>query len=357
MIKILHSADWHLGAPMQGHTPERTAYLQQELRKIPAKVANICRREQCDMLLLSGDLFDGGYTQDSFSAFVQAMEEVKVPVFIAPGNHDFVGANSPWTQESFPSNVHIFTQNAITSVAVPQLDCRVYGAGFAAMDCPALLENFRANCEEKYAIGVFHGDPTQTSSPYCPITGQQVRDSALDYLALGHIHKQGAFREGSTLCAWSGCPMGRGYDESGEKGVLLVTLDETASTRFIPLDTPRFYDTELSAGEDALEVLSAFLPPVGSLDFYRITFTGASKPLDLSRLEAAFSRFPNLTLRDRTTPPPDIWGAVGKDSFEGMYFKLLQDALVGQDEKTQSRITLAAEISRLILDGQEVVLP
>ena len=33
-MKILHSADWHLDAPIAGHTPEQTAFLHQELRKL-----------------------------------------------------------------------------------------------------------------------------------------------------------------------------------------------------------------------------------------------------------------------------------------------------------------------------------
>ena len=99
------------------------------------------------------------------------------------------------------------------------------------------------------------------------------------------------------------------------------------------------------------------LPPVGNRDFYRITLTGSSEPPDLAKLEAEYARFPNLVLRDKTTPPVDVWSTAGQDSFEGVYFKLLQDALETADPDTQKRIRLAAQISRQILDGQEVVLP
>ena len=36
------------------------------------------------------------------------------------------------------------------NVALPQLDCKVYGAGYEAMECPALLKGFKAEGEEKY---------------------------------------------------------------------------------------------------------------------------------------------------------------------------------------------------------------
>lgn len=350
MIKILHSADWHLDSPLQ-----MDASLREELSKIPEKVVSLCKEQNCHILLLSGDLFDGEASSDSVQQLKRLFAQLEVPVFITPGNHDYVGAGSPWLTEAWPENVHIFTKNAIESVALPALDCRVYGAGFTSMDCDALLEGFTAQQEEKYAIGIFHGDPTQVTSPYCPITTAQVQNSNLDYLALGHIHKGGSFQVGKTLCAWPGCPMGRGYDEEGEKGVLIATLDDTVSTRFIALDTPRFYDIATDVGADAKATLDTILPPVGNRDFYRITFTGTSEPLDLDALKRA--DFPNLKLRDKTVMPVDIWSNAGEDSFEGMYFGKLQKALETADEDAARQIRLAAQISRKILEGQEVVLP
>ena len=348
MIKILHSADWHLDSALQlgGES------LRKSLLEIPGKVASLCKKQGCDLVLLSGDLFDGPYTQDSLQVLKNALEEMAVPVFIAPGNHDFASAASPWLREVFPANVHIFTRQAIEYKDIPNLSCRIYGAGFTAMDCPGLLEGFRAESEMKYHIGIFHADPTQVSSPYCPVTTEQVKNSGLDYLALGHIHKADRFVAGKTLCAWPGCPMGRGYDEQGQKGVLAVTLEDTAQAEFIPLDTPRFYDLE-----STVEKLSSVLPPVGSLDYYRVTLVGTNPQPDLDALQANYARFPNLVFRDRTVPPVDLWGNAGEDSFEGIYFGLLREALEKGDTETQDRIRLAAEISRKLLDGQEVVLP
>jgi len=305
------------------------------------------------MMLLSGDLFDGACGADTVRIVRTALENAGVPVFISPGNHDFVGPDSPWLTESWPENVHIFTHPAMESVDVPHLNCCVYGAGFISMDCGSLLSDFSPTHTEKYAVGVLHGDPTQVNSPYCPVTAEQVAQSDLNYLALGHIHKGGSFRAGNTLCAWPGCPMGRGYDETGDKGVLIVTVDETVTTRFISLNTPRFYDLEV----DVDTSLDDILPPVGNEYHYRITLIGSSAPLDLAAIAANYSRFPNLTLRDKTSAPIDLWGSAGEDTLEGKYFKLLHDSLEAADDNAKHHIRLAAEISRKLLDGQEVVLP
>lgn len=355
-MKILHSADWHLDSPLVGRTEKQARFLRSELLKIPEKVASLCKSENCDLLLLSGDLFDGAYTKESLNTVRTALEEAKIPVFIAPGNHDFCAPGSPYLSESWPENVHIFTHSVMQSVCLPELDCKVYGAGYEAMDCPGLLKDFQAEGNEKWHIGIFHADPLQTNSPYAPLNAQQVKASGLDYLALGHIHKGGSFRAGEVLCAWPGCPMGRGFDENGRKGVLIIELDETASARFLPLNTPGFYDEKVDVRENAAEALAALLPPMHTRDFYRITLTGYSAPLDMDALAAQFSHIPNLELRDRTAPEMDLWGSMGEDTLEGVYFKLLHDGLDTDSEKLQHRLKLAARISRQILDGQEVTL-
>lgn len=344
-VKILHSADWHLDTPFGGFSPEQREYLRQKMASIPQKIAETVRREDCDLVLLAGDLFDGIPSRDTVENVKAALAECGVPVFISPGNHDPLGPGSPWLEEAWPENVHIFT-GGLESLAIPELNCRVWGAGYRSMDCPALLEGFRAEGTETYQIGILHGDPTTANSPNCPVTAAQVRQSDLTYLALGHIHKAGSFQAGETLCGWPGCPMGRGWDELGDKGVYLVTLAEEANIRPISLDLPRFFRLE---GEwDALE---AMVPGAENADFYQITLTGSTET-DVSALLEKLDKFPNLTLKDKREAPLDPWADCGEDSLRGEYFRKLREKC-RQDPNAQ----LAAEISRKLLEGREVRLP
>ena len=349
-MKILHAADLHLDTAFTGHTQADVQYLKKALLAVPDAIAALCRQHNCDLLLLSGDLFDGPATRDSIDALKHALRQAAVPTFLSPGNHDFCAPNSPYLTEIWPENVHIFTQPSIESISLTALDCQIYGAGFTGMDCPSLLEGFRAEGPQRWQIGVFHGDPLQRNAPYNPISQAQVAASGLDYLALGHIHKAGQFTAGSTLCAWPGCPMGRGNDETGEKGVYLVTLEASVSIEFLPLNTPRFHDWEAEVQTTPEEALLALLPPAGSEDFYRITLTGECPPFT----PPTWPQYPRLEIRDRTTPPVDLWSCAGEDSLEGVYFQLLQQALASGEEET---VLLAAKISRRILDGREVKLP
>ena len=342
-MKLLHSADWHLDAPLVGFSAEETARLKAALQEVPGKVVQAAERHGCNLIVLSGDLFDGPYSQSSLLVMQRALAATALPVFIAPGNHDPMGPKSPWVQPGWSENVHIFT-GGLESRSLPELNCRVYGAAFQSSDSEPLLEGFRADCSEQYAIGVFHGDPLTPQSGKNTVSRRQVADSALDYLALGHIHKGDSFREGGTLCAWPGCPMGRGFDETGEKGVLLVTLNGDAHAQFLPLDTPRFYWLKL-----APQALADALPAAPTRDHYRVELIGESEPVDIAALQANYPHLPNLTLRDQTLPPIDLWANAGSDSLEGVFFDLLRSS-----EEDPEVVLAAARISRQLLLGREV---
>ncbi len=356
-MKILHSADWHLDSAFVGRTEEQAKLLRAELLQIPDRVCTLCKAENCDVLLLAGDLFDGPYSKESYRAVYAALQELAIPVFISPGNHDYLSGSSVYTAEPWPENVHIFIRPVMESVVLDRCDCRIWGAGYEAMDCPGLLKGFRAEGTERWQIGLLHTDPLQSGSPYAPLTAQQIKESGLCYLAAGHIHKAGSFRAGDALCAWPGCPMGRGYDEPGMKGALLVTLEDDVTAQFLPLNTPRFYDETVDVGENAADAVAALLPPVQTGDLYRVTLTGYSAPIDTAAIARALPHVPNLELRDRTLPEMDLWSVIEEDTLEGVYFRILHDGLNTESEALQQHIKLAAKISRQILDGQEVILP
>lgn len=357
MIKLLHAADLHLGARFRGLPPEKAAQRRRLQLTLPGRLAELCREEGCQLALLAGDLFDQPQaTAEAVQALAAALEEMAVPVFIAPGNHDYCCTDSPYLTGAWPGNVHIFSRPEFQSVALPELDCRVWGAGYTGMDCPALLEGFRASGPETTQLMVLHGDPLSAASFTCPITRQQVSASGLQYLALGHVHRWGTLEGSGTLAAWPGCPMATGFDETGPKGVLLV---EDGRPAFCPLGLGEYLDLQVEAGDNPLAAILAALPPDTRQDVARITLTGPAEPVDLQAIQAQLAdRFFHLALRDKTNLPPDIWKTAGEDSLEGVYFRRLQKAAeaAATEEAAQSYI-LAARISRRILEGQEVNLP
>lgn len=352
-LKILHSADWHLDSPFASLPEDAAQALRQAQSRLPGLAAELARRERCDLALLAGDIFDRTPSRATLESLKQALEAMRMPVFIAPGNHDNLSV-VPWREERWPENVHLFTGD-LSYYDLEELDCRVYGAGYQSMDCPALLEGFQARGDARWCVAVLHGDPLSASSPCCPVTAAQVRESGLDYLALGHIHRPGSFRAGNTLCAWPGCPMGRGWNETGPKSVYLVTLEEGAALTQASLPLPGFYDLTARIGENAEAALEAILPPAESQDFYRVTLTG-SGTVEIPALRKRFSYLAHLELVDDTLHT-DPWALAGDDSLRGVFFRMLREQLEGADETQAEMIRQAADLSLELLEGREVTLP
>ena len=357
MIKILHTADWHMDAPLREFNDIQRRELREASLRLPGQIADLCIREGCDLCLISGDIFDGVWSPEGYEAVYRALERMEVPVFIAPGNHDPYRERSVWTMEQWPENVYLFRSPEISSFRVAELDCRIFGAAFTSNQSESVLDGFFAECDERYAILTLHGDPTNPSSPYNPVTAAQIREAGIDYAALGHIHARGQFDAGAGLCVWPGCPMGHGFDETGTKGVVIAELGEIVSARFVPLQTPRFFEYRVEALSEPMAALEAVLPPGGSRDHFRIFLTGETEPDTAQRLTDRLGDYPNLTLIDETTPLCDVWEDAGEDSLCGLFFGILRDAAADADPETAKKLELAARISRRILLRREVELP
>lgn len=358
MIKLIHAADFHLDSAFRAMPPEKAGLLRQKQRELLDKLVELVNSEHADLVLLSGDLFDSGEVYpDTLYCLKRALSECCARVFIAPGNHDPYTISSPWETETWPDNVHIFKKNTIESVYLEDLGCQVYGAGFTSAQAPSLLEGFRVEDGELLNLMVLHGDATQPNSYYNPVRKQQIEDSGLDYLALGHIHKgTDPLHLGKTTCAWPGCPMGRGFDELGEKGVLVVTAEKSQITcDFRPLADYRYEIVSVEAGDDPLAAIENALPEDTARDCYRIILTGEADTPDCKALHDALSeRFFSLTVLDRTTPKLDPWASCEEDSLKGLTLQLLKQDFDAAEEKDRDLILQAARLTVSILDGREV---
>lgn len=361
MIKFLHAADLHLDSPFAGLSPGQAGARRQEQRRLLTLLSEQCRKNGCSLMLLSGDLFDVRRVyRDTLDCLRDALADCGAEVFIAPGNHDYLGPTSPYLTEQWPENVHIFTAAAPETQIFDALGCTVSGAAFLAPTVPGLLTQFRVPEEYKNYVNfmVLHGDPLSPVSEYNPVTAAQIAATGLDYLALGHIHRGGSLMHtGSSFYAWPGCPMGRGFDETGRKGILLGEAEKgRVSCRFQPLGLRRYECLRVEAGSDPLESILAALPAETEPHIYRITLTGESEGIDLASLGRALeSRFYALQLRDETVPPLELWTRCGESTLEGLSLHTLRAALdrCDSDEK-RSTIELAARRIAEVCEGREM---
>ena len=361
MVKFLHAADLHLDSPFAALDPARASLRRQEQRQLITEICRLCREQNCSLLLLPGDLFDGRRVYlDTLDVLRDELSECGAEVFIAPGNHDPVGRTSPYLNQAWPENVHIFTNARIESFVLREPACVVHGAAFTAAEMPPMLRDFRVPEEYKDYVNfmVLHGDAAQADSPYNPIAKDEIAQSGLTYLALGHTHLRGGPQTaGGTVYAWPGCPMGRGFDETGEKGVYIGTVEENAvDLRFVPLSGRRYEILRVEAGDDPRAKILEAIPEDCSNDICRIVLTGESERVDLQALHAALDgRFHTLQLRDETVPPLELWTRCGENTLEGMSLHTLRQALERCETPRQRRvIELAARRVVAVCEGREV---
>ena len=361
MVKILHTGDLHLDSAFSGLTGERAMQRRQGQRDLLRRIVELGNQEGVQILLLAGDLFDG---KNAYSETAQAIADTlsrsTARVFISPGNHDPYGPSSPYQAVRMPENVHIFTSGRIECVEIPALCVKVYGAGFTGAVCEqSLLDGFQAPEDDAIRIGVLHGHVTEGLSVYNPVREQQIAESNLHYLALGHVHTMTEPRRlGITTYAYCGCPEGRGFDETGEKGVLMGTVSrDTAELDFVPVAGYRYQVEEilLNTERPVLEQVQTRVPERDAQLSLRIILNGSHDPIDMEELERPLAeRYYQLSLQDRTVPVRPVWDGEEEDSLKGAFLRRLHERYRDTgDPELQRKLKLAARYGAAALENRE----
>ena len=357
MLKIIHGADFHLDSPFAGLSPERAAQRRGEQRELLDRLAGLAREKQADLVLLAGDLLDSERVfRETAQALRAALAAIPCPVFIAPGNHDFYSPRSVWTSLDWPENVHIFTSDALEAVEVP--GCTLWGRAFSDAHqtaCP--LEGLAVPGDGRLHIACVHGC-VGTGNDYGPITPGEIAASGLDYLALGHVHQgSGLQREGGTWWAYPGCPEGRGFDETGEKGVLYVEAEPGRVTaQFVPLAKVCYeiITADITGPDGALFNILEALPGKTSDLICRLILTGEGDAPNLANLQQTLApEFYGLTLIDRTRLPQDLWTRREEDALTGLFLRTMWDKCQGEPDNPLWQ--LAARYGLAALEGGEEV--
>ena len=361
-VRIVHAADLHLDSAFGALTGEQARLRRREGRELLTRIGDYANRLNAELVLLAGDLFDSEITyRETIEQLRDVLASVRAQVFIAPGNHDFYSAKSPYATLRWPENVHIFRSTQIERVELPELSCAVYGAAFTApSQSRGLLAGFAAPDDGLTHIMVLHGDLGGTEPRYNLITREQIERSNLDYLALGHKHLHDGFhRAGRTVYAYAGCPEGRGFDEPGEKGILCGEVGgEKSNLKFLPTAKRRYQLMSVDITGDAESALRGALPEDCANDLLRVTLTGETdeRGLPLARLYERFSGTCfHLELCDATRIAEDVWARAQEDSLRGLFLRELQQKLrAATSDAERAKIEAAARLGLAALDRRDI---
>lgn len=362
MLHFLHAGDFHLDSPFHSLSPKQAAKAREEQRELLNRFHLLARKKKPDFIFLTGDLFDGTRIYpETLSALREILEDISSDIFISPGNHDPYTNTSPYAKLAWPSHVHIFKTDQVEVVELTHLGCTVSGSAFTSTyrTTPPLegLQGFTDGLQ----FGCFHGDVTQGMSRYGPISPAQIASSELHYLALGHVHsKSGLCRYGDTYYAYPGCPQGRGFDETGEKGVLWGSTDgRNITLDFIPLCTHQYRILSVDiTGETPENALRQALPHNPTSDIVRLILSGEREedtllPLTLLH-KMATPYFYSVSILDQTELGQDVWTKQKEDTLLGFFLREMSQRMEAASPEARHRLDLATRFGLAALEGREV---
>ena len=278
-MKLIHTSDIHLYSPLSSKLPPAAAKKRRaELLSGFSRLCEEAARIGAEGVIIAGDLFDSDRVGKREAETVLGFIERAKPItfLYLPGNHEAdalisSGAKIPDNLKIFGKSWTSFTLGGINVVGRTENSEKMF-------DELALKEH-------EINVAVLHGELRDRSRD----GAIGVKDAAgkfIDYLALGHYHTYSSTKiDERGVAVYSGTPEGRGFDEIGELGYSLVTVEEGVSHRFVPFAKRTLieYEVDISGAQSALDVLRRVengATRIDSQSIVRARFVGA-RPLEL----------------------------------------------------------------------------
>ncbi len=347
-MKLLHTADLHLDSECTAHfTKEQAKQRRNELLHTFTRLVDYAADVHAAAILISGDLFDKKtVSKTAANTVYQAVKQHPgILFFYLRGNHDAKGFLELF--DELPGNLKLFTEEwrsypigdgsvVVTGVEVSKYHPEIY-------DALALQP-------EKINLVMMHGQevPGGGKNDAEVIRLKELRNRNIDYLALGHVHGyKKAELDARGVYVYPGCPEGRGFDECGEKGFVLIDIDETdrsVDSYFVPFAAKQLYsvETDISDTGDTAEIIAAVketlaLGRVPDGAFVKVTLTGsfdAEDEKNVGFIEESFrDRYGVFRVKDESSLHVDYRRYEGDVSLKGEFIRLVESSDLSAERK------------------------
>ena len=304
-MKLIHCADLHLDSPMESNlSAEQARERKNEILGTFARLVRLANESGVSAILISGDLFDSRHITKRTERYVLELirKYPDVCFFYLAGNHDRGSALSELDEEQRPENLFLFDEG-----------WRSYDFGdvvITGSECPN--PDTLELAPETLNIVMLHGqEASERGDRRDAIRFSKLKNKGIDYLALGHLHAyRTAALDDRCTATYSGCLEGRGFDECGQKGFVLLEIEAgRIEHRFIPIARRELHTvtcdlTGFEGRMDLVERVNAAVEGIPSLDLVKVILVGecpAEQSKDLDYLSAHLSeRFYFAKIYDET---------------------------------------------------------
>ena len=278
-MRIIHTSDIHLDSPLTSRLPQtQVRERRRELLSGFGRLVEEANALGVEAIIIAGDLFDKSrVSRRALDTAIEIIEDAKnITFFYLQGNHE--------------------GDALITSARVMPANLKIFGDDWTCFDmgnvsivgrnqvCEGMFDSLSLSPDTKNIV-VLHGELRDRSA--CPdqIGLKEAAGKNIDYMALGHYHSYSAEAvDDRGVAIYSGTPEGRGFDEVGEKGYVLLSTDsERILHSFRPFAKRRLHIIPLELdgavrtaeiGERAERVLRS----VPSCDIVRLELCGRYFP-------------------------------------------------------------------------------
>ena len=305
-MKILHTADIHLGSKIESKFPSDISSIRKkELLSSFKRMVDYAKENDISVILLSGDVFDKDKPslKEKEYFYKTIKSNPQITFFYLNGNHDKEGSYI----ESDIENLKTFNKEKFTYYQIE--DICIGGIEISSSNYKSFYSSLALN-KNLFNIVMLHGDATD-SFGMDKVKIDNLKNKNIDYLALGHIHKYQAGRiDDRGVYAFPGCLEPRGFDECGEKGFIVLDIeDKLLSYEFIPYSIRSIIErnVDVTKAKDFYDIEKLVKQSVSKIDkknILRVNLIGeleAGIDFDEADIEISLSSYFFVNVKNKTS--------------------------------------------------------
>ena len=257
MVRIFHTADVHVGLKFtRGYPESLQKSLVDERVAVVARMADLANQEQCQLLVVAGDLFDHlRVSKKVIRQTAEALRRFNGVVAVLPGNHDYKSEADDPIWPDFKD--HLGEGHLILDRCVPY-DLDPFGLPVVLLPGVCTAKHSKENAvgwiqeatadlpESKLKIGVAHGSLAGLSpdfnGDFYPMQQSELAQMDVDMWLLGHTHIRFPDRsEGrDDRVFYPSTPEPDGFDCGHAGHALVIDIHEDRTCEYRSVRTGRF---------------------------------------------------------------------------------------------------------------------
>lgn len=206
-------------------------------------------------------------------------------MLIIAGNHDYIGEEFPFDDIYMPENIIYHISNKVRRYDFDKHNLSIFMHSWEkSLEFPADLKNL--DTKNAHNILMLHSG-TIIDKEKMPIKDEDISE-AVDYVALGHIHKPMAMER----LYYPGSLQPLNIKETGSHGGYLIEIENDVNIKFVEFSTIEYFDEQLDVTDMTIDDVTHELSDIkhNKTSILRLKLLGNAINFDATEMEYALKR-------------------------------------------------------------------